>query len=86
MELTLKHVVKSSSIAERQCRNFSINTMERHNEHIGSKLIERTKNKIFYKSETNFTFEKYVIILRVFSMCWRNMVFHSTRSRWSSIY
>ena len=31
--------------------------------------------KIFYKNGTTFTFEKYVTKFRVYSICWRNMVF-----------
>ena len=42
--------------------------------------------KILYKNETTLKFEKYVKILRGFSMCWKNIVSHSTRSRWSRIY
>ena len=42
--------------------------------------------KIFYKNETTFTFENYVTNLkRIFNML-ENMVSHSTRGRWSSIY
>ena len=35
--------------------------------------------RIFYKNETTFTFEKYVNVMK------KNMVSHSTKSRWSSI-
>ena len=41
--------------------------------------------KIFYKNYTIFVFEKYVTKFKRVSMCWGNMVSHSTRSRCSSI-
>ena len=41
---------------------------------------------IFHKNETTFAFEKVVTKLKGFSMCWINMVSHSTRRRWSIIY
>ena len=51
------------------------------------KQVSRADLKIiFYKNETNFTVEKYVTKLKGISMCWENMVSHSTRSIWSSIY
>ena len=43
-------------------------------------------NKIFYKNETHFTFEKYSTELKGISRCCKDILFHSTRSRLSSIY
>ena len=42
--------------------------------------------KIFYKNETNFTFEKHVTKIKGISMCWEIMVHQYMRIRWPSIY
>ena len=51
------------------------------------KQVARTDlKKIFYNNENTFTFEKYVTKLKgIFNML-ENVVFHSTRIRWLSIY
>ena len=51
------------------------------------KQVDRADLKnIFYKNETTFIFENYVTKLKEFFNMLKNMVSHSIKSRWSSIY
>ena len=51
------------------------------------KKVARTElNEIFYKNETTFIFENYVTKLKGVFNVLENMVSHSTRRIWSSIY
>ena len=51
------------------------------------KQVARSDLKdILYNNETTFTLEKYVTKLQEIFNVLENMVSHSTRSRWSSIY
>ena len=42
LELTLKHRLKASSVAESKCRSFKINMMAHQKDDVGNKLLERT--------------------------------------------
>ena len=84
LELTFKCELKASSVAERQCRNFKLDMMANNKKHVGIKFLER--NQRIYSTRRRLLSHLISMSqnLRVFSICWMNMVFYSTRSRWPS--
>ena len=81
-----KHGLRASDVAERSCNSYKLIMVARQKVNKGKKLLDTTLRKYSTRMKLILYLKIISLNLKGYLICWINMVFHSMKIIWLSIY